>query len=84
MRVVPVKDFVGANLHQSRPLCQTSQRQILWPQPIGLIRQFRVAGTAIHIGIGGAVNDQLGRCLGEHILHSRPLGNIHFGQIHGR
>src|SRR5699024_10913881 len=78
----PRKDVVGGRVHQPRAHLLGGLGQVAGAQGVGLVGGVVVCLAAVHVGVGGAVDDDVGLVAADEVIHRLVVGDVQLGQVH--
>src|SRR5699024_4847900 len=78
----PRKDVVGGDMHQPRAHLLGGLGQVAGAQGVGLVGGVVVCLAAVHVGVGGAVDDDVGLVAADEVIHRLVVGDVQLGQVH--
>src|SRR5699024_9627703 len=76
------KDVVGGDMDQPRAHLFGGLGQIAGAQGVGLVGGVVVHLAAVHVGVGGAVDDDVGLIPADEVVHRFVVGDVQLRQVH--
>ena len=76
------ENVVGGDMDQTGPGLGGSLREVAGAEGVGLEGSVVVHLAAVHIGVGGAVDDDIRALAADEVVHHLVVGDVQFRQVH--
>ena len=79
-----VEHLIGADLDEGDVLALAGEGEVLGAEAVGTVGQLRLFDTAVYIGIGCAIDDDIGGCITDKRGDTGFVADVVIRQIDGR